>query len=256
VSKPARVAGMRGFGHHRCMGKPTYRLVMAVVSMIAVVGLSSGCSAGSDQPDDDTVVEPSAKPSNLPSAPSAADFEEAVLTTAELPTGGWTLAPADAGGGSQTSTDKTAKDVCQSDYSGYFPADSVTGEASWSRESTDATLSLAVISDDAAAEHVAAMTDDLLACPTQSSFTSNGETVTTMVTVKDLGSWGDETLCLGFELSQGGMTPAGTLCIIADGEHLVSVMALSAYSFKAPADDEVQQIVTAAVEKASTTFSS
>ncbi|MBD8585936.1 hypothetical protein IFT90_15380 [Frigoribacterium sp. CFBP 8766] len=220
-----------------------------VVLPAALLGLLAGCTSNPSENESTGNDQPSGTPTTSVASP-AHDLQSAVLTTAELPTGGWTLDADTSTSTGETSTDKGEADLCQGDLSGYFDIGPDAGASNWTRAETDATLAISVSPDDASTDHIRGVAEDLRGCPTQTTFTQNGQTARASVTSKDLGTWGDESLCMGLELQQSGMFPTGTVCVAAVDDYLVSVLTLSVYSFNAPADDETAQIMRAEVDKA------
>ncbi|MEG8034472.1 hypothetical protein QP157_03790 [Sphingomonas sp. LR61] len=192
-----------------------------------------------------------------PSAPAGLTedvLSGAVLTTTELPVGGWAEKPSsDSTSDGATSTDAEGPGACGADFSDLLGEDlenTAQSGRDWTRESTGAYLNVGTFADPDAAEHVQAITDAVRGCPTEgSTFTIDGAEETIVTTVKDLGSWGSATYCGGFE-ARGATTVAGTTCMIAGDGYGVTVLVGAAYSFDVPKDAEVQQIVEAAYQKA------
>jgi hypothetical protein len=213
---------------------------------------TAGCSSADD------AAPPgagSAQPTPSASPPSDETLQAAVLTTADLPVGGWAEKPdtsSDSGG--TTSRDAEGPGACAADFSQQVPDEELENAANagrdWTREATSSFLSTSVMTDADAEEHVQSIADAVRACPTAgSTYTIDGEDQRIATTLLDLGSWGDASVCIRFETS-GSDSVAGKTCMVADDGHLVLVTTGSPYTFQLPEDDEVRQIVDAAVMKA------
>lgn len=238
------------------MGETKRRTLAVAVTITVAMGYAlSGCASSGDNDVDRGEGAQSA--SSAPSAPAGLTEDAlagAVLTTSELPVGGWAEKPSsDSTGDGATSSDAEGPGACGADFSDLLGEDLENTPESgreWTRESTGAYLNLGAFADPDAAEHVQAITDAVRGCPTEgSTFTINGADQTIVTTVKDLGSWGSATYCGGFE-SRGATTVSGTTCLIAGDGYGLIVLVGGAYSFDVPKDAEVQQIVEAAFKKA------
>ncbi|WP_146243595.1 hypothetical protein [Curtobacterium sp. MCBD17_008] len=177
------------------------------------------------------------------------------MTTADLPVGGWAEKPdTSSGDGGTTSHDAEGPGACAADFSQQVPDEELENAANagrdWTREATSSFLSTGVATDADAEDHIQSIADAVRACPTAGgTYTIDGEDQRIATTLLDLGSWGDTSVCLRFEAS-GSSSVAGKTCMVADGGHLVLVTTGSPYTFQLPEDDELRQIVDAAVRKA------
>ncbi|PYY51788.1 hypothetical protein DEI84_01410 [Curtobacterium sp. MCBD17_023] len=226
--------------------------MLATSIMFITAAATAGCSSADDP---DSLGAGSAQPT--PSATPASDeaLPAAVLTTADLPVGGWAEKPdTSSGSGGTTSSDAKGPGACAADFSQQVPDEELENAASagrdWTREATSSFLSTGVAADADGDEHIRSIVDAVRSCPTAgSTYTIDGEDQRIATTLLDLGSWGDASVCIRFEAS-GSNAVAGKTCMVADDGHLVLVTAGSPYTFQLPEDDEVRQIVDAAVTKA------
>lgn len=229
---------------------------MLATSIMFITALATaGCSAADDAV---SVGSGSARPtpsaSAAPQVPNEA-LEAAVLTTADLPVGGWVeKADTSSGGGGTTSKDADGPGACAADFSQQIPdeevSDATNAGREWTREATSSYLSALVAQVPDAEERVRSIADAVRGCPTAgSTYTIDGQEQRITTTLVDLGAWGDATACIRFE-GGGSGSVAGRLCMIADDGYLVGVVTGSQFTFQLPKDDEVRQIVDAAVTKA------
>jgi hypothetical protein len=232
-------------GEHQHVRTVLAAATIAIASVVLV-----GCSGG-QQTDRAGGAASSSTPTPTPTASATVALQDAVLTTAELPTGGWTLKPEESSGGT-TSTDKGSHNTCEGDFGDVFggAADADEAGSTWTREATSSTMSVSVIADTDAARHVSDLAAAIRSCPSTTTFTSDGQQASVALAVADLGAWGDERTCVRIQFDQGGTFAYGTMCLVADNGSLVGMSAFSPYSSDLPTDDEVQQITTAAVDKA------
>lgn len=224
--------------------------ITAAVAALALVG----CSTGTAAPADEGAQKPSqqSSPAAAPTEDSAA-LQQLVLTTAELPTGGWTerSSGGSVSGGDATSSDAAKGGACELNFGSYVNAglDTPTGQMQWNREATSSNLTIAVTGDASAATGVRALSDAIAKCPAVTAFTSNGQDATTRITTKNLGTWGTARTCLGFELNLGGSLGYGITCLVAVEDHLLLLSVVAPLSVQLPKDTEVTQITDAAVKK-------
>ncbi|WP_139196235.1 MULTISPECIES: hypothetical protein [unclassified Curtobacterium] len=242
------------------MGGPSRRArVLATTTAITCTAILVGCSSGGGEPQGsgDGSARPAA-PTSTPT-PTAALTEDAlrsaVLTTSELPVGGWTEKPGTSdgdgdGSGGTTSRDAESPGACAADFSEAFPDefdDVPESGADWTRESTSSYLSVAVAADPDAAGHVRTVADAVADCPTDgATYTIDGQQQRITTVPLDLGEWGAASTCIRYELS----SVTGETCMVAGDGHLVLVTVGSPYSFGVPEDTELRTIVDAAVQKA------
>ena len=145
IARTDAVAAPSGLSHDQAMGIKT-RLsitVRVVVLPAALLGLLVGCAsnpAGNESTGND---QPSGTSTTSVASP-AHDLQSAVLTTAELPTGGWTLDADTSSSTGETSTDKGEADLCQGDLSGYFDIGPDAGASTWNRSPRTAELPVPV----------------------------------------------------------------------------------------------------------------
>jgi hypothetical protein len=249
------------------MGEPSRRAIALATIMIITAVATAGCSSGGDRAPSAHRASGTSTPESTAGTGSSGTgsagtdtspgaLRSAVLTTAELPVGGWTEKPdtsSDGDDGGSTSSDAQGPGACAADFSQQVPKDleDADNESSqWSREQTSSFLREGVAVDPGAKDHVQAIADAVRGCPTAgSTYTIDGQQQLIATTLLDLGSWGDATACVRFEVSASDSV-AGKSCLVADDGFLILVTTGSAYSFQLAEDDEVRKIVDAAVTKA------
>jgi hypothetical protein len=240
------------------MGEPSRRALALVAVMLVTAVTTVGCSSsGSDRGRSADSASGTSTPAPTAARHFSADaLRSAVLTTAELPVGGWTEKPDTSSGdgdGGSTSSDAEGPGACAADFSGQFPKElehTDNDGAAWTRQETSSFLNEGVAVDPGAEDHVEALADAVRGCPTAgSTYTISGQQQRVTTTLRDLGSWGDATACVRFEVA-ASTSFAGQACFVADDGYLVLVTTGSSYTFQLPQDDEVRKIVDAAVTKA------
>lgn len=240
--------------------------MLATTTAITCAAILVGCSSGGGEPQGSGDGSAGAAAPTSTPTPTAALTEDAlrsaVLTTSELPVGGWTEKPDTSsgdsngdgdGGGGTTSRDAESPGACAADFSEVVPdgfADVPEIGADWTRESTSSFLSTGVIADPDAAEHVRAIAAAVAECPTDgATYTIDGQQQRITTVPLDLGEWGAASSCIRYELNSS-TSVVGETCMVAGDGFLATVTVGSPYSFGVPEDTELRSIVDAAVQKA------
>ncbi|WIE66161.1 hypothetical protein DEI99_006400 [Curtobacterium sp. MCLR17_036] len=236
--------------------------MLATTTAITCAAILVGCSSGGGEPQGSgdgsaRAGAPTSTPTPTPTAVFTEDaLRSAVLTTSELPVGGWTEKPDTSGGdgsGGTTSRDAESPGACAADFSEVVPdgfADVPEVGADWTRESTSSFLSTGVVADPEAAEHVRAIAAAVADCPTDgATYTIDGQQQRITTVPLDLGEWGSVSSCIRYELNSS-TSVVGETCMVAGEGFLATVTVGSPYSFGVPEDDELRTIVDAAVRKA------
>jgi hypothetical protein len=229
---------------------------LAVLGAVAAFALS-GCTAAAAG-DASAASDASADSATTPAVPAPASTPDTadslkalVLTTTEIPVGGWTPEgdTSSSSTGAETSKDASGPGACGLDLSAQFDLTQPTAGQRWSRASTDSTLVAGVQADPAAKEHVESLATALAACPPSSHFTKDGSPTTVKLSVVDLGSFGDAHVCFAGDTYANVTDVYLTQCLVAVGPRVVGTVAIAKYAAQKPSDGEVAKITAAAVAK-------
>jgi hypothetical protein len=222
--------------------------------VVLALSLVSGCSQGGGTAAARETTETAAA-QEAPPAPTADDLRALALTVADLPTGGWTLAPSGTGSkGAETSTDKTPGEVCGLDFTSAFPLDAADDDTGsiFTRESLGQRFNTGVFLVEDAEQVIDDLNTALDSCSGPFMSTESGQD--TRVEVEELAGGeaaieGGSKACRQVQMVIGYTSLHGSFCFVADGDLVVSTMATgSSSSTVQPA--EFAQLSNAASRKA------
>jgi tetrahydromethanopterin S-methyltransferase subunit D len=229
---------------------------LAVLSTAATLAFAlAGCTSptsGGDAPAAPAEAAPSSAAPAPAATPDTGDSLKAlVLTTSEIPVGGWT-ADGDlptGSDGTETSQDATGPGACGLVLDAYFDTSQPNAAQTWSRAATSSTLISGIQVDPKAGQHIESLANALAACPPSSRSVQNGSPTTVNLSVKDLGGFGDARTCFTGNVFSNASGFSATECLVAVGSRIVVTSVKATYASQLPSDDEVAKIMAAAVAK-------
>jgi hypothetical protein len=223
-----------------------------VVLVALMLSLATGCSQG-----DETIAVPdtSAAPPEE-TGPQADELADLTLTVADLPTGGWSLKPSTGSDsdGAEVSTDKSTEGVCALDFASALSvdeADNLNGHT-FTREALDQTLTTGVFLVEDGEQVITDLGTELASCTEPLTTMENGRE--TLIETDELGGGeaaieGDSLACRQMEMTFGYTAFAGSICLVADGDLVVSTMTIGP-STSTVQPEEFAQLTNAATQKA------
>ena len=228
-----------------------YGFVLAALTL----SLLTACSQAGE-----TIAVP--ETSNTPPAqatPQTDDLTGLTLTVADLPTGGWSLKPSTSDTSAETSTDKTAGELCALDFTSVFPTDlPEENGATFTREKLNQQFITGVFNVEDGEQVVADLNTELASCTEPVTSTTNGQESRSQIDALDGGETGIEgetKACRQMKMTFGYTSVYGSFCIVAHGDLVVSTMTTGPYASTVQPDEFVQ-LTNAATQKAFATSSS